>query len=227
MANLKEVQQHSKYEIRGKQITTHLEKPPLSGGLEGTKIKTMKKYISILTIVLSGIAYSQVIIGNSTGTASVKTSVLLEFAAGQNKGVILPYNRTLPTGDSLVPGVMILDATDITKAKVKFYAPGNARAVGNWVDLSTGNEADITTHMAKQPAGGVENSDSKVIIGAASSNADGVLVLESTTKAMVLPIVADTNNVINPAPGMMVYINKTGAKRLAVFNGAVWTYWKP
>jgi hypothetical protein len=53
------------------------------------------------------------------------------------------------------------------------------------------------------------------------------LVLESPNKAMVLPMVLDTNNIPDPAPGMMVYVNKTGAKRLAVFNGNKWTYWKP
>lgn len=73
----------------------------------------------------------------------------------------------------------------------------------------------------------IEEPNSKAIIGANSTDADGVLVLESTTKAMVLPSVADTNNVLDPAPGMMVYINKAGAKRLAVYNGNSWTYWKP
>lgn len=56
---------------------------------------------------------------------------------------------------------------------------------------------------------------------------DGVLVLESKTKAMVLPTVDDVNSIPSPSPGMMVFVNKTGAKRLAVFNGTVWSFWKP
>lgn len=196
----------------------------------------MKKYISIIAVVLSNIAYSQVIIGNDIGTATNKTAVLLEFAVGENKGIILPYTRVLPTGAGLAAGTIVLDATDATKAKVKYYAPGNTLADGNgWVDLSNGHEANLTTpvnHMTIQPLSTganavVENPNGKAIIGANTSSVDGVLILESITKAMVLPIVADTNDVPDPAPGMMVYINKTGAKRLAVYNGEGWTYWKP
>ncbi len=57
--------------------------------------------------------------------------------------------------------------------------------------------------------------------------ANGVLVLESTTKSMILPIVQDVQNIPSPSPGMMVYINKSGAKRLAVYNGSKWSYWRP
>ncbi|WP_279195775.1 hypothetical protein [Chryseobacterium indoltheticum] len=54
----------------------------------------------------------------------------------------------------------------------------------------------------------------------------GILVLEDTNKAMILPRVASPHlNIINPAPGMMVY--DTTAKQLAVFNGTVWSFWKP
>ena len=52
-------------------------------------------------------------------------------------------------------------------------------------------------------------------------------VLASNTKAMVLPTVADVQNIPSPSPGMMVYINKAGAKRLAVYNGSKWSFWKP
>jgi hypothetical protein len=44
---------------------------------------------------------------------------------------------------------------------------------------------------------------------------------------MVLPTVQDVQNIPSPSAGMMVYINKEGAKRLAVFNGSKWSYWKP
>jgi hypothetical protein len=44
---------------------------------------------------------------------------------------------------------------------------------------------------------------------------------------MVLPMVVDVNNILEPSAGMMVYVNKPGLKRLAVFNGSVWTFWKP
>ena len=67
----------------------------------------------------------------------------------------------------------------------------------------------------------------KAIIGAQTSVADGVLVLESNTKAMILPTVLDVQLIPSPSPGMMVYVNKAGAKRLAVYNGRKWSFWKP
>lgn len=177
----------------------------------------MKNILSIFAFTIFGLTQAQVIIGGNNGTATNKNAVLLEFEAGQNKGIILPYVRTMPTTPT--EGTILVNSTDVTKAKVVYYN-------GTWVDLSSGNEANISTALNQQPAT-TELANSKAIIGAASSSANGVLVLESTTKAMVLPQVANTDDVKDPAPGMMVYINKTGAKRLAVFNGAKWTYWAP
>ena len=182
----------------------------------------MKNIILILLLFVSGTAFCQVIIGDAVGTATDKTSVLVEFAAGQNKGIILPYVKVKPAGTGLVEGTIILDASDPTKAKVKYY---NGSPI--WVDLSSGDKADITSAMTIQSSTVIENSSARAIIGARVSDADGVLVLESQTKAMILPMVTSTDDIPNPAPGMLVYINKTGAKRLALFNGAKWTYWKP
>lgn len=179
----------------------------------------MKNIFSTLLIVISCSAFSQVIIGDAIGTSTTKTSVLLDFAAGQNKGLILPYVKTLPSGAGLAEGTIVLDATDPAKAKVAYY-----NGASTWVDLSSGNEADITADLTIQTAS--EKPSGKTIIGDTTSTADGVLVLESATKAMVLPIVNSTDDINSPSPGMMVYINKTGAKRLAVYNGSVWTYWQ-
>ncbi|MCA6065991.1 hypothetical protein JI747_002305 [Chryseobacterium sp. RG1] len=189
----------------------------------------MKKILLILAISYSGFAFSQVIMGDAVGTATNKQSVLLEFAAGQNKGIILPYVRTVPAGSGLVEGTFILDTSDATKAKVKYYnGVVSTDSPNGWVDLSSGHEADVSTQMSSQPTQTVvEEPSAKVIIGSTTTAADGVLVLESNSKALVLPIVQDTNDIADPAPGMMVYINKTGAKRLAVYNGGGWTYWKP
>ena len=179
----------------------------------------MKNIFTIILLASITSINAQVIIGNSIGTATTKTSVLLDFAAGQNKGMIVPYVRTIPTGSALVGGSIILDATTATTARMKYYNGST------WIDLS-GQDANVTSALANQPTG-VTETNSKSIIGAQSSSADGVLVLESTQKAMVLPIVLDVNNIPSPSPGMMVYVNKTGAKRLAVYNGSKWSFWKP
>jgi len=180
---------------------------------------------------LSSLASSQIIIGDAVGTAPAaqKASVLLEFAVGQNKGIILPYVRTIPTGTGLVEGTIILDATNLTGARVRYYNGVTTNGATGWIDLSNGNNGNITASMSLQPTAAqvTEDANAKVIIGSDTSSAAGVLVLESSSKAMILPTVSDTNSILDPAPGMMVYINKTGAKRLAVFNGTGWTYWKP
>ena len=200
-------------------------------------------YKNILTFIMLAVitgANAQVIIGGANGTAANKTSVLLEFEAGAKKGIIVPYVRTLPTGSALVGGSIILDATTPAAARMKYY---NA-VTSAWVDLSGSGtnslSGDLTgaNLLPKQPtaAQAPELATSKAIIGARTSTADGVLVLESTTKAMVLPTVGTIVqggitkvDVPNPSPGMMVYvINSTDAtkKSLAVYNGAVWSYWK-
>lgn len=192
----------------------------------------MKTIITSICLGMTILGYSQVIIGGHTGTApsNKKDAVLLEFEAGQNKGIILPYVRTIPTAVNTTPGTMLLDASTATMTSVKYYAPGNAKADANgWIDLSNGNKANLITptdYMIKQPSALIEDTTSKAIIGANTTSAKGVLVLESTTKAMLLPQVLTTDDVKDPAPGMMVYVNGT-KKRLAVFNGAKWTFWAP
>jgi hypothetical protein len=67
-----------------------------------------------------------------------------------------------------------------------------------------------------------------VLIGGdpSTDTTPGILVLADTNKAMVLPKVASPHlKIVNPSPGMMVY--DTTKKQLAVFNGAVWSFWKP
>lgn len=186
----------------------------------------MKKIFITLTLGLATSAYSQVIIGDNVGTAPAnnKISVLLEFANTNDKGIVLPTVRTKPTNPT--EGTIILDASNsATSARIKYY---NGISGDGWVDLS-GKDGEVTNFLSSQPTTSqvTEEISSKAIIGATSSNADGVLVLESPDKAMVLPIVSDVNNIPSPSPGMMVYVNKTGAKRLAVFNGSVWSFWKP
>lgn len=156
-----------------------------------------------------------VIIGDAVGTAPAaqKTSVLLEFANTNNKGIILPYVRTKATAPT--EGSIILDASNPANARVKYYN-------GSWVDDISGQGADIGTILnTPAPTTVTEPTEAKTIIGASTSSVtDGVLVLESTTKAMVLPQVDDVNNIPSPNPGMIVFVRKEGSERLAVFNTA-------
>lgn len=197
-------------------------------------MKNKKHIIALGALLFSSVAFSQVVIGGTTGSAGTNTdAVLLDFPENQGKGIILPYVKD-KSGISQ-EGTIILDASTPSDARVKFF---NGQTGDGWVDLSgngainiaSGDALNTATVMnavlANQPTD-AESSTSQTIIGNVANAPDGVLVLNSDTKAMVLPIVADYTDVKNPSPGMMVYIKKAGAKRLAVFNGSKWTFWKP
>ncbi|WP_353117470.1 hypothetical protein [Myroides odoratus] len=54
---------------------------------------------------------------------------------------------------------------------------------------------------------------------------DGIVVLEGSTKALVLPKIMNPHlTVKSPYPGMMCY--DSNRKALAVFDGVLWNYWK-
>ncbi|MCD0478881.1 hypothetical protein LPB90_10450 [Chryseobacterium sp. LC2016-29] len=163
---------------------------------------------------------AQVAIGK---TPTVNTSVSLEFG-NENRGMILPWVTNTSAIVDAVNGTMIYDLSD-HKVKTK-YASG-------WKDLSvdaTGTTVDPLTNVdgVMIQDSHTENTGAKVSIGTPTSvpEANGILVLEDQNKAMILPKVASPHlNIIDPAPGMMVY--DTSAKQLAVFNGTVWSFWKP
>ena len=175
----------------------------------------MKKILLGMILIFGENLSAQVIFGDTTGTATNKTSVLMEFANTNNRGLILPYvtDKTAIT----TPGSIIMDASTPTAAKVKYY---NGTA---WVDLCV-QPANISSYLSIQPTS-KENANAKVIVGSSTSSADGILVLESATKAMVLPVVTDYQNIVNPAPGTMVMTNNNGIKSLAVYNGSQWSFW--
>ena len=192
----------------------------------------MKNIFITLSIFLSTCAFAQVAIGK----ASVNPSVSLEFYdnADNVRGIILPwvdgvsntapFITNSPITEIVVNGTLVYDTSD-KKVKVK-YATG-------WRDLSkdaTGTTVDPITSIdglsLQTPRN--ELAEAKVQIGGNpdTDTTPGILVLADTNKAMVLPKVASPHlNIVNPSPGMMVY--DTTSKQLAVFNGTVWSFWKP
>jgi len=179
----------------------------------------MKNIIFIHSVLFSVLMSAQVAIGKPSVS---NTSVSLEFGTA-NRGMILPWVTNTGSVANVANGTMVYDLTD-KKVKVKYAAA--------WKDLSinaAGTTVDPVTTVdgvtIQNAATEITNSTAKFAIGAVTSTA-GILVLEDADKAMVLPKVASPHlNIINPAPGMMVY--DTTTKLLAVFNGSVWTFWRP
>ncbi len=170
----------------------------------------MEKYfiLSVLSLMLCNRVQSQTAIEKKTAGESA----VLDFATGTTKGIILPAVETLPATPA--NGTFLFDK--VAKI-VKMYQNGS------WVDLSgVGNIAGVVPIV---PYSGTVDNGKQTVMGSRSTSADGVLVLESADKAMVLPKISNPHlNVKSPYPGMMCY--DTDRKALAVFDGSVWNYWK-
>lgn len=184
----------------------------------------MKKSIySIIFCSIASVAFGQVSIG---GNQSVNgNSTILDFAGGtatessadqattNEKGIILPAVGSSPTTlDANNNGTFLFDRN---LKMVRMFENGS------WVNLSDAVGNDIPSTMVN-----ASNEVGKgVIIGAQSSSAKGVLVLESTNKAMILPHIKNPHTTVkSPYPGMMCY--DTVSNSLAVYDGTRWNYWK-
>ena len=170
-----------------------------------------KIYILLLTLTLSS-TYGQVAIGKSSISSK---SVSLEFGS-ENRGLILPWVTSSTAVTDAVDGTLIFDSAD---KKVKY------RKNGTWFDLSAGTTGVVDTSLQNDLK---ESASAGTAIGktAATNKTPGILVLTDNDKAMILPKVASPHlNIINPAAGMIVY--DTDHRQVAVFNGNVWSFWKP
>lgn len=177
----------------------------------------MKYLFLIILAFLSGNVYSQVAIGKESVSSP---SVSLDFGPG-NRGIVLPWVTSEGSVTGVVNGTLVYDLTD-KKVKVK-YASG-------WKDLTVNTNGTTVDPLSAvdgaliQGSSINENTSAKTAIGTTLTSAPGILVLEDTDKAMVLPTAASPHlNIRNPAPGMMVYDNFN--KVLAVYNGTVWSFW--
>ena len=196
----------------------------------------MKKIFILINLSISFLSFSQVRIGQSVAATLSSDSVLLEFGDTKDKGIILPYVETIPAEDSdkAKGGTLIFDISITNDFPNGEYKVKVKNENSGWTDLSgkTGYSAE-TEAIVKTPQNSpLEDApNAKVIIGAESSTSDGVLVLESTDKAMVLPIIEDYQAIKNPSPGMIAFYKSTDGDatkhRLIVFNGLTWSFWKP
>ena len=168
------------------------------------KNKMKNKLLILLVIFTAFTLHAQIAIGK----IDVQGGAILDFDSGTEKGILLPIVETLP--GNAVDGTLLMDKND-SKLKMKVD--------GTWRDLSDAGSVSTVNF---------NNSDEKgkgIIIGDQGSTAEGVLVLEASDKALVLPKVnAPHLNVKSPHPGMICY--DTLNKMLAVFDGLKWNYWK-
>ncbi len=171
----------------------------------------LNKFISFCLVISSQLLFSQIAIGKQTVNGS---QTVLDFndAANNTKGIILPAVTPLPTLASTTNGTFLFDRTD---NRVKVLENNVWKLLS---DAGSSTALNANNNTSQETAG-------KVIFGATSSPANGILVLESPNKAMILPKISNPHiNVQNPYPGMMCY--DTVSKSMAVFDGTRWNYWK-
>lgn len=211
----------------------------------------MKKTILTIALFSSAIVWAQIAIGKSEvskiqpANTVTNPSISLEFYdnADNKQGLVLPWTSTVnnqplaynPTTEAgyrgmqgtVVDGTIILDLSD---KMVKYRRNGAWSSLTGTLPLLVGattyntfNAIDSSLQDSKK-----ESTTAKAAIGTngATDTTAGILVLTDTNKAMVLPKVASPHlNIKNPTPGMMAY--DTTKKQLAVYNGTVWSFWKP
>lgn len=158
--------------------------------------------------MITSLSQAQVIISNQENPTPTNSSVLLEFGNNENKGIILPVIAT-PVTES-VNGTFLVNST--TKAV-------QMKQDDVWIDLTDEDEAVIHSHTNTG-----EEIGKGVIIGSETTDKPGVLVLESTDKALVLPRVANPHlTILSPIAGTVVY--DTTSDSLAVYDGKNWSFW--
>lgn len=175
----------------------------------------MKKTVFTIAVICSSLSFAQIAIGKQSIT---NTSVSLEFA-DDVKGIILPYVEN-PSAIS-EQGTLYVDAAT---GRVKMKLATGLMDFSSEDPLDT-NHNGILDLAPQTGANIVENVNAKTIIGATTSVADGVLVLESSDKAMILPkLISPELNIQNPSAGMMIY--DPFRKMLCFYNGKEWSYWE-
>lgn len=175
----------------------------------------MKKILSIAAVAgMMYFANAQVIItdGNAASPGYETVSVLLGFGDGFNKGIILPEVESVDAQNQ--GGTFVYNTVD---QSVQVWEGRNG---GGWFELTPNGEGTDHPYIN---AG--EDVGAGAIMGSDTTDKDGVLVLESSDKALVLPRIGSPHlKIKSPVAGTMVY--DTDTDMLAVFNGETWHFWK-
>ncbi len=185
----------------------------------------MKNLICSIFLLLVFLSSAQLLIDKETPT---NNSVILEFGSDGDKGIVLPritdagfYNSYLSPGGLYLSAIGNENYVYFGQVMVKLPSYGamslTPRKIKNDKRFDP-NENGYNTVRLKD-----NNNPQSFIVGANSSTRFGALVLESTSKAMVLPIVNKYSDIGSPEPGTIAY-DKTH-KVLVVFDGEKWAFW--
>ncbi len=188
----------------------------------------MKKIIYIFICIITSYVNAQVYIGTNNVLANESTLLFFEgnttsdltndVTTTNSKGIILPAVATTPTYNVVTPttnnpnnGTFIFDRTS---KMIKMFENGYWKNISN----SVGSDLKLYDNSSAELGKGV-------IIGEQTTNAKGVLVLESTSKSLILPQIQNPHiTVKSPYAGMICY--DTVSNTFASFDGVSWNYWR-
>lgn len=161
----------------------------------------------IIALLISNFCLAQVGIEKTT----VDGDGILDFPLGTTKGIILPNVTKSADMTSVTRGTLVYD---IATKDNQYYD-------GAWKTLNVLS----TPGTAPTLLAGNDLPTPGVIIGKQTSSAEGVLILESSSKALILPKVENpVGSVKSPVAGMICY--DPVKKIMAVYNGKNWSFWK-
>lgn len=170
--------------------------------------KLIIKAAAVFSILNTSEFQSQISIGKDNVT---NESVLLEFS-DENKGFVLP---SLISAPGAAVGTFIYNTEKNSVMLCENYFNG----IAYWKFLTPENMGQ--SHSFVNQGNDIGNG---VIIGSSTSSKPGILVLESTKKAMVLPKASNPHIYMKGTiAGTIVY--DTASDMLAIYNGKEWYYW--
>lgn len=163
-------------------------------------------FISLILILFQQFTHAQIAIGKT----SVEGDALIDFPENTFNGIVIPHVESIDVMKYNQPGTIIFEK-NTTKFK---YFDGTG-----WITINRQEGKNIAETSTEE-----YDINQGVVIGSDSSDAIGVLILESTDKALVLPKVANpAKNIPSPYPGMMCY--DLISDNVYFFNGSVWEFW--
>ncbi len=147
------------------------------------------------------VVHAQVIIGGSTVSES-QTSSLLEFTSGSGRAIFI-HPANLPLCQSATQGAI---AFNNSNGSINFCN-------GTTWATTTGGTTGATVPSTESGKG--------VIIGSDTSTQKGALILESLSKALIMPKIAHGQlNIKTLKAGLLFY--DTATKRINFYNGNFW-----
>ena len=170
---------------------------------------------NILILLLIGLGFVQfnAQVSIERPNKDVRGDGIMDFPESATKGILLP--RVENTTETPVAGGAL--AFNLTTQQVEVFNP----LIG-WQAMTENSETDIialSNFDELNPANGViisneENTEDVPV---------GVLVFESTNKALILPQLVDVTLMPSPEAGMIAYDIST--QSMDIFNGSVWSFW--